>query len=125
MLNISAVTIGIDKLSLNRGVENNSNEVAVTAAQKLNINNEGDSRNTINDEERKKAVDPSNDLLNSFVFPKLIPTTAASESDILKTSKPMIAALSVNMSVVSAAPMTTHEAPDRFRYSIGRVKIVK
>ena len=121
MLNISAVTIGIDKLSLNRGVENNSTEVAVNAAQKLNINNEGDSRNTINDEERKKAVDPSNDLLNSCVFPNFIPTIAASESDILRTNKPIIAVFSLKINVVSAAPITTHEAPVSIRYSIGRM----
>ena len=121
MLNISAITIGIDKLSLNRAVENNSTEVAANAAQKLIINIEGDSRNTIIDDERKKAVVPSNDLLNSCVFPNLIPTMAASESDILKTSKPIIAAFSLKINVVRAAPITTHEAPVSLRYSIGRM----
>ena len=125
MLNISAVTMGIDKLSLNRGVENNSTEVAVNATQKLMINDAGESRNTINVDERKKAVDPSNDLLNSCVFPNLIPTIAASESDILKTSKPIIAAFSLKINVASAAPITTHEAPVSLLYSMGRVNIAK
>ena len=120
MLNISAVTIGIDKLSLNRGVENNSTKVAAKTAQKLIINNEGESKNTIKDDERKNTVDPSNDLLYNCVFPNLIPTIAASESDTLKTNKPIIAVCSLKMIVVSAAPITTHEAPVSRRYSIGR-----
>ena len=118
---MSAIEIGINKLSLNRGVENNSTHVAEKIAQRFIINNAGDKRNIINDAERKNIVDPSNDLLNNSVFPNFIPIRAATESDILKTSKPMIAAFSVKISVVSAAPITTQEAPVIIRYSIGLV----
>ena len=118
---MSAVITGINKLSLKRGVENNSTDVAANTAERFIINIAGDRINTIHDAERKKAADPSNDLLNNCVFPNFIPIIAAIESDTLKTSKPMIAAFSLNMNVVSAAPITTHEAPVSMRYSIGRM----
>ena len=123
MLNISAVTKGIDKLSLNRAVENNSTEVAAKTAQRFIINIEGDIRNIINDAERKKAADPSNDLLNNCVFPNFIPMIAAIESDKLKTSKPIMATFSLKIRVVRAAPITTQEAPVSIRHSRGRVNI--
>jgi len=121
MLNMSAIEIGINKLSLNRGVENNSTHVAEKIAQRFIINNAGDKRNIINDAERKNIADPSNDLLNNFVFPNFIPINAANESDILKTSKPIIAACSLKISVVRAVPIATHEAPVSIRYSMVRV----
>ena len=118
---MSAVIIGINKLSLNLGVDNNSTDVAAKTAQMLIINIAGDKTKTIQDAERKKAADPSNDLLNNCVFPNLIPIIAAIESDMLKTSKPIIAAFSLKISVLRAAPITTHEAPVSIRYSMGRV----
>ena len=125
MLKISAVAKGINKLSLNRGVENNSTDVAAKTVQRFIIKIEDDIRNIINDAERKKTADPSNDFLNNFVFPNFIPTIAAIESDMLKTSIPIIAAFSLNINVVSAAPITTHEAPVSIRFSMGRVNIAK
>ena len=122
---MSAVTRGINKLSLNREVENNSTNVAEKMAKRLIINNAGDKIKIINDAERKKAADPSKDFLNKCVFPNLIPINAANESEMLKTSKPIIAAFSLKTSVVRAAPITTHEAPVSIRYSIGRVNKVK
>ena len=118
---MSAVTIGINKLSLNRGVENSSTDVEAKTVQRFIINNAGDRINTINDAERKNAAVPSNDLLNNCVFPNFIPIIAAIESDMLKTNKPIIAAFSLNIRVQIAAPITTHEAPVSMRYSIGRV----
>ena len=118
---MSAVITGINKLSLNRGVENNSTIVAAKTAERFIINIAGDRTNTIHDAERKKAADPSNDLLNNFVCPNFIPTIAAIESDMLKTSNPIITAFSLNIRVQRAAPITTHEAPVTIRYSIGRV----
>ena len=120
---MSAVTTGINKLSLKRAVENNSTDVAAKAAQRFIINNSVDRENIINDAERKKAADPSNDLLNNCVFPNFIPIIAAIESDKHKTSKPIIATFSLKISVVRAAPITTHEAPVSIRYSMGRVNI--
>ena len=120
---MSAVTTGIKKLSLNRGVENNSTDVATNTVERLIINIAGDRTNTIHDAERKKAADPSNDLLNNCVFPNFIPMIAAIESDKLKTSKLIIAIFSLKISVVRAAPITTHEAPVSIRYSRGRVNI--
>ena len=121
MLNMSAVIKGINKLSLNRGVENNSTDVAAKTAERFIINIAGDRTKTIHDAERKKAADPSNDLLNNFVCPNLIPINAAIESDMLKTSNPIIAAFSLKIRVLRAAPITTHEAPVSIRYSMGRV----
>ena len=122
---MSAVITGINKLSLNRGVENNSTVVAAKTAERFIINIAGDRTNTIHDAERKKAADPSNDLLNNFVLPNFIPIIAAIESDMLKTSKPIIAAFSLKIRVQSAAPITTHEAPVSIRYSMGRVNKAK
>ena len=118
---MSAVITGINKLSLNWGVENNSTDVAAITAERFIINIAGDRTNTIHDAERKKAADPSNDLLNNCVFPNFIPIIAAIESDMLKTIKPIIAAFSLNIRVQRAAPITTHEAPVIIRYSMGRV----
>ena len=112
---------GINKLSLNLGVENNSTDVAAKTAQIFIINIACDRENIINNAERKKTADPSNDLLNNFVFPNFIPIIAAIESDMLKTSKPIIAAFSLKIRVQRAAPITTHEAPVSIRYSIGRI----
>ena len=120
---MNAVVIGINRLSFKRGVENNSTKVAKKTAQIFMANSAGDKVNTINAAERKKAADPSNDFLKNCVFPNLIPIKEAHESEIPKTSKPMIAALSLNISVVSAAPMTTHDAPLRIRCSGGRMNI--
>ena len=125
MLNMKAVTIGINKLSLNSGVENNSIDVAAMTAHRFIKNNAGDSINMINDAERKKTTDPSNDLLNNCVFPNFIPMIAAIESDMLKTIMPIIAAFSLNISMVTAVPITIHEAPVSIRYSMGRVNILK
>ena len=122
---MSPVITGINKLSLNRGVENNSTDVAVKTAQRFIINIAGDRKNIIHDAERKKAADPSNDLLNNCVFPNLIPIIAEIESDMLKTIKPIIAAFSIQKRVQRAAPITTHEAPVSIRYSIGRVNKAK
>ena len=118
---MSAVITGINKLSLNLGVENSSTNVAAKMAQRFIINIAGERRNTIHDADIKKTADPSNDLLYNWVIPNLIPTIAASESDILKTNKPIIAVCSLKMIVVSAAPITTHDAPVSIRYSIGRM----
>ena len=118
---MNAVITGINKLSLNWGVENNSTDVAAITAERFIINIAGDRTNTIHDAERKKAADPSNDLLNNCVFPNFIPIIAAIESDMLKTIKPIIAAFSLNIRVQRAAPITTHEAPVIIRYSMGRV----
>ena len=118
---MSAVITGINKLSLNRGVENNSTVVAAKTAERFIINIAGDRTNTIHDAERKKAADPSNDLLNNCVFPNFIPIIAAIESDMLKTSKLIITALSLKIRVQRAAPITIHEAPVSLRYSMGRV----
>ena len=118
---MSAVVKGMNKLSLNRGVENNSTIVAAKMAQILTMNKEGERENIINDAERKKAVVPSNDLLNNCVFPNLIPIIAAIESEILNTNTPIIVAFSLQISVAIAAPITTHEAPVSIRYSIGRI----
>ena len=120
---MNAIVIGINKLSFKRGVENNSTKVAKKTAQILMANSAGDKVNTINADERKKAADPSNDLLKNCVFPNLIPIREAHESEILKTNKPMIAALSLNINVVNAAPITTHDAPLRIRRSIDRINI--
>ena len=122
---MSAVITGINKLSLNRGVENNSTNVAAKMAEIFIINIAGDRTNTIHDAERKKAADPSNDLLNNCVFPNFIPIIAAIESDMLKTSKPIIATFSLKIRVQRAAPITTHEAPVTIRYSMGRVNKAK
>ena len=122
---MSAVITGIKKLSLNRGVENNSTDVAANTAQRFIINIAGDRENTIHDAERKKAADPSNDLLNNWVFPYLIPTIAAAESAVLNTSNPIIAIFSLNIKVVSAAPIATQEAPVSMRYSIVLVNVAK
>ena len=122
---MSAVTTGINKLSLKRAVENNSTDVAAKAAQRFIINNSVDRENIINDAERKKAADPSNDLLNNCVFPNFIPIIAAIESDMVKTSRPIIAAFSLKIRVQRAAPITTHEAPVSIRNSIGRVNKAK
>ena len=122
---MSAVVTGINKLSLNRGVENNSTNVAAKMAEIFIINIAGDRINTIHDAERKKAADPSNVLLNNCVFPNFIPIIAAIESDMLKTSKPIIAAFSLKIRVQRAAPITTHEAPVSIRYSMGRVNKAK
>ena len=65
---MSAVITGINKLSLKRGVENNSTNVAAITAERLIINIAGDRINTIHDAERKKTADPSNDFLNNCVF---------------------------------------------------------
>ena len=100
---MSAVITGINKLSLNRGVENNSTNVAAKTAQIFITNIAGDRTNTIHNAERKKAADPSNDLLNNCVFPNLIPIIAEIESDILKTIKPIIAAFSLKKRVQRAA----------------------
>ena len=118
---MSAVITGINKLSLNLGVENNSKDVAAKTAQRFIINIAGDRKNIIHDAERKKAADPSNDLLNNCVFPNFIPIIAAIESDMLKTSKLIITALSLKIRVQRAAPITIHEAPVTIRYSMGRV----
>ena len=118
---MNAVITGINKLSLNRGVENNSTVVAAKTAERFIINIAGDRTNTIHDAERKKAADPSNDLLNNCVFPNFIPIIAAIESDMLKTSKLIITALSLKIRVQRAAPITIHEAPVSLRYSMGRV----
>ena len=122
---MSAVITGINKLSLNRGVENNSTVVAAKTAERFIINIAGDRKNTIHDAERKKAADPSNDLLNNCVFPNFIPIIAAIESEMLKTSRPIIAAFSLKIRVQRAAPITIHEAPVSLRYSMGRVKKAK
>ena len=122
---MSAIITGINKLSLNRGVENNSTVVAPKTAERFIINIAGDRKNTIHDVERKKAADPSNDLLNNCVFPNLIPIIAEIESDMLKTIKPIIAAFSLKKRVQRAAPITTHEAPVSIRYSMGRVNKAK
>ena len=118
---MNAVITGINKLSLKRGVENNSTDVAANTAERLIINIAGERINTIHIAERKKAADPSNDLLNNWVFPNFIPIIAAIESDMLKTSKLIITALSLKIRVQRAAPITIHEAPVSLRYSMGRV----
>ena len=118
---MSAVITGINKLSLNRGVENNSTDVAAKTAERFIIKIWGDRTNTIHNDEIKKATDPSKDLLNNCVSPNFIPIIAANESDMLKTSKPIIVAFSLKIRVQRAAPITTHEAPVSIRYSIGRV----
>ena len=120
---MKAVAIGINKLSFKRGVENSSTKVTKETAQIFMVNSAGDKVNTINAAERKKTADPSNVLLNNCVFPNLIPIREAHESEIPKTSRPMIAALSLNISVERAAPMTTHDAPLRIRCSIDRMNI--
>ena len=122
---MNAVIKGINKLSFNRGVENNSTDVAAKTAQIFITNIAGDMTNIIHDTERKKAADPSKDLLNNCVFPNFIPIIAAIESDMLKTSKPIIAAFSLKIRIQRAAPITTHEAPVRIRYSMGRVNKAK
>ena len=122
---MSAIITGINKLSLNRGVENNSTNVAAKTAQNFIINIACDRTNTIHDAERKKAADPSNDLLNNCVLPNFIPIIAAIESDMLKTSKPIIAAFSLKIRVLRAALIATHEAPVIIRYSMGRVNKAK
>ena len=91
---MSAVVNGINKLSLNRGVENNSTNVVAKIAKIFIINDIGDKINTINDADRKNTVDPSKDLLNISVCPNYIKINAANESDILKTSKLIIATFS-------------------------------
>ena len=108
-----------------RAVENSSTAVAAETAIRLIRKNTGDKLDTINNAIMKKAADPSNDLLNNFVLPNFSPIIAATESAKLNTNNPIIVAFSLNINVVSAAPITTHEAPDRLRYSIGRVKTVK
>ena len=122
---MNAVAKGINKLSLNRGVENNSTDVAAKTAQIFIINIAGERTNTIHDAERKKAADPSNDLLNNCVLPNFIPIIAAIESDILKTSKPIIADFSLKIRVQRAVPTITHVAPESIRYSMDRVNKAK
>ena len=55
MLNINAVTIGMVKLSLNLGEENNSVTVAANVAIRFTKNNAGENKYIINDAERKKC----------------------------------------------------------------------
>ena len=93
-------------------VANSSIITADEIAHQLIINIAGDSVSIITEVVIKNAIEPSNDLLKSFVFPNFIPTIAAAESDKLITSKEIIAIFSLNKNKVRAAPIKTHDAPE-------------
>ena len=115
------VARGISKLSFNKGVENSSIRVAVKTVKIFTINNVGESENTIKVVVIINAIDPSNDLLKSFVLPYPIPIIAAAESDKLIVKSEIIATFSLNNTIVSAEPINTQEAPDNLLFSCGRV----
>ena len=124
MLRMNANTKGMRRLSLMRGVENNSTIVTTITAIKLTQVDAEDNENTIIIDNIKNAADPSNDFENKFVLPNLIPIIAAAESAMLNTSKLIIAIFSLKIDIVMAEPIMTHEAPDNIRCSMGRVNIV-
>ena len=110
-------------MSLKIDDESNSIKADTKTAEKLIINNAGERENIIIVAVIINAVEPSNDLLKTFVVPYFIPIMAAAESDRLITNKDMIATFSLNKYTVTPAPINTQDAPDNPSYSLGRVII--
>ena len=115
---------GIKTLSLYLYVDNNSVIVAITEMMKISIIFKLEKNNMVK-VTIKKAVLPSNDLLNNFVLPNIIPITAANESDILITNRPKKAISFSNKHATIKLPINTNEAPVSCFFSFSLVKMLK
>ena len=99
--------MGITKLSFILELTSNSVIVEIDDINKIFKIENSLKKDSIKKDETKKAKEPSKVLLNKWVLPNALPTSAAFVSDIETIKRPAVAASTGNKTIDIKEPKTT------------------